>query len=175
MLRLLAFLCLFAPVAALACPVGPAPEATRQPIDFSLPDQGLMTVAVIHQVNRIRCESGAPALAPSFRLAEVAARHSAWMSLAQSLSHGSQVRNQETLAKRLRASREKYRTGAENIGYVSGCNRTYLELANAMVRWWHDSATHRTNMLMPELEKGGAGVAFAGGCARAYLTLDLVD
>lgn len=176
MLRCLALLCLLLfPVPALACPVGPAPDATLQPVDIDIPDQGLLTLAVLHQVNRLRCQSDTPALAASFRLAEVAARHSRWMALARVVSHGSQVPNQETLSDRLRASREAFRKGAENIGYVSGCNRSYLEVADAMVRWWRDSAPHLSNMMNPDLARGGAGIAFADGCARAYLTLDMID
>lgn len=175
MLRFLAVLYLLLPVSVLACPVGTPPESTRQPIEATMPDQGLLTLAVVHEVNQLRCAADLPPIAASFRLAEVAARHSNWMALTRTLSHGSQVKNQETLARRLRASRESYRKGAENIGFVSGCDRSYLDLASTMVGWWYDSAAHRDNMLAPGHDRGGAGVAFADGCARAYVTLDMVD
>lgn len=173
MLRFFLLLVPFLPFAAMACPVGPLPEPTRSAVDVARPDQGLMTTAVLHQINSVRCSAGLPMLLPSFALAEVAARHSEWMAISQSLSHVSQVPGQEELRDRLDASREDYSMGAENVGYVSACGRNYAELANAMVRWWLDSAPHRQNMLNPDLEIAGAGIALKDGCARAYMTLDL--
>lgn len=92
-----------------------------------------------------------------------------------SLSHVSGVAGQKTLADRLRRARTGHSRGAENVGYVSGCNRTYLQIAHAMVGWWNESSGHRTNMLTGAFARAGAGIAFAGGCNRAYLTLDMVN
>lgn len=132
-----------------------------------------MTLAVLSQVNILRCQAGLAPLTAELGLIEVAARHSQWQALRQVLSHESEVPGQTTLTDRLRASRTAFTAGAENVGYISGCNRSYLQIANAMVGWWRESLPHRQNMLNGALTRAGAGIAFSGGCGRAYMTLDL--
>jgi uncharacterized protein YkwD len=170
---LLALLLLAAPAAAVACPAAPPPEAARRPLDAARPDQALLSAAVLSQVNALRCAAGRTPLAGRGGLARVAATHSAYLARAQSLAHASDVPGQETLERRLRAAGEAFRTGAENVGYLGGCNRSYLQLAHEMVRIWAESRPHRANMLNGALTRAGAGIAMAGGCVRAYVTLDL--
>lgn len=163
------------PLAAASCPAAPPPAATKRLPDPARPDQGVMTAAVLSQVNALRCAAGLSPLGAEIGLIEVAARHSRWMALRRTLAHVSEVPGQKTLDDRLAASRLRFSKGAENIGYVGGCNRTYLEIAHAMVGWWRDSAPHRANLLTGAFTRAGVGLAFVGDCKRAYLTLDLVD
>lgn len=185
---------------ALACQPPAMPAAASRPIDPARPDQALFAAALVAELGRWRCAQGRAPLVLSERLARVAAAHAGAQARARRLSHRLGVAGQRSLRARLRASGERFRTGAENLAaidrfafgagpfgvidaarcrFATAAGRpipahSHASLAAAVVAGWAGSAGHRANMLNARLTRAGAGLAFdakAANCGRFYITL----
>lgn len=184
--------------AAAACTVAKVAGAEK-PIPNKGLNQGLLDKAVVARVNAERCRRGLPALTTTSGLRKQAARHSQWMARSQKLSHKASGSFNRTLTDRLRASGVRFRTGAENIGWVhlygidgnkfmirssqqcffttkSGRRigrHSYNSLASLIVRKWMDSPGHRKNILGRKLRYSGVGAGVqpsAKYCGSVFLT-----
>ena len=159
----------------------------------------MLDKAVVARVNAERCRRGLPALTTASGLRKQAARHSQWMARSQKLSHKASGSFNRSLTDRLRASGVKFRTGAENIGWVhlygidgsrfmirssEQCHFTtnggrrigrhsYNSLANLIVRKWMESPGHRKNILRKNLRYSGVGAGVQPAskyCGSVFLT-----
>lgn len=162
-------------------------------------NQSLLDKAVVARVNAERCRRGLPALTTASGLRKQAARHSQWMARSQKLSHKASGSFNRSLTDRLRASGVRFRTGAENIGWVhlysidgnrfmirssdqchfttSGGRRigrhSYNSLASLIVRKWMESPGHRKNILRRNLRYSGVGAGVQPAskyCGSVFLT-----
>ncbi|MCK8464007.1 CAP domain-containing protein [Aliiroseovarius sp. S1339] len=184
--------------AAASCTV-PKISGAEKAIPIKGLNQTLLDKSVAARVNAERCRRGLPALAPASGLRKQAARHSKWMARSQKLSHKASGAFSRTLKDRLRASGVRFRTGAENIGWVhlygidgnkfmirssQQCHFTtnggrrigrhsYNSLASLIVRKWMESPGHRKNILARKLRYGGVGAGVQPGskyCGSVFLT-----
>lgn len=162
-------------------------------------NQGLLDRAVVARVNAERCRRGLPALTTASGLRKQAARHSQWMARSQKLSHKASGSFKRSLTDRLKASGVRFRTGAENIGWVhlygidgsrfmirssQQCHFTtnggrrigrhsYNSLASLIVRKWMESPGHRKNILRKNLRYSGVGAGVQPAskyCGSVFLT-----
>ncbi|UWQ14568.1 hypothetical protein K3556_01355 [Aliiroseovarius sp. M344] len=184
--------------AATSCSVAKASGAEKV-IPVKGLNQGLLDKAVVARVNAERCRRGLPALTTASGLRKQAARHSQWMARSQKLSHKASGSFNRSLTDRLRASGVRFRTGAENIGWVhlygidgnrfmirssEQCHFTtnggrrigrhsYNSLASLIVRKWMESPGHRKNILRKNLRYSGVGAGVQPGskyCGSVFLT-----
>lgn len=171
----------------------------NKPVPASNLSQALLDKLIGDQVNLERCRRGLPRLALNSGLRKQAANHSKWMAQTQKLSHKATRGASKRLSDRLRGSRVRFRTGAENIGMVplyniarkrflirssSACQFTtkdgrmlgrhsYRSLANLIVREWMASSGHRKNILSRKMRFTGSGAAVqprAKHCGAVFLT-----
>jgi uncharacterized protein YkwD len=201
----LAFMAFAATVAtAEACTRSIPAKAQQTVVPAQRIDQGLLDAAVRAEVNFHRCRAGLPGLSEAGRgLSKVAEGHSVWMASTGTLSHRSTVPGKSSLAQRVKASGEKFRTGAENIGMVhryqidnlrfrivdsSSCQfatyegqalpaHSYASLARHAVDLWMNSPGHRKNILDRNVTRISTAVAFdpkAQYCGRFWLTQNFV-
>ena len=170
-------------------PEQPADAGTPAPIEipeFTPPPriQASDIEDLIHQfVNEKRAEFGMGQLKKNQEIAYVSRLHSQDMAENTYMSH-------ENLDGKLHSGRlgdaniRYYNKTAENLamgtivsGYytmdgeiVSKEYRTKEELAQAMVEGWMGSPGHRENILTPEYDEAGTGVAVAGDNETYYFT-----
>jgi uncharacterized protein YkwD len=104
-------------------------------------------------VNELRIRHRLAPLERSEALAEVARGHSRDMAARDYFEHSSP--EQEVVADRVRAAGVRYRKVGENLARVE---RSESPVSNA-IEGWMSSPTHRANLLTPEFEEGGVGVA----------------
>ncbi len=162
-------------------------------------NQSLLNRAVIERVNAERCKRSLSPVKTAPGLREQATRHSTWMARHQKLSHKASGGFKRSLKDRLRASGVRFRTGAENIGWVhlyaidghnfvirssqkchfiaNGGRRvgrhSYNSLASLIVRKWMESPGHRKNILGKQLRYSGVGAGIQPGsqyCGSVFLT-----
>ncbi|WP_316012970.1 CAP domain-containing protein [Roseobacter sp. HKCCA0434] len=147
MLRTLTLLAALAlPGAALACPAQPLPQSAQAelPVDGTH-DTQLFGQAVLHHVNRARCEAGLTALAPLPVLSAVATAHSQDMVRLDFFDHISPVAGRETLVDRVRPTGLSLARVAENIGQIFGVDyepgRRYRALDAANCQFTYEGGT----------------------------------
>ena len=157
-------------------------------------DAARLANLVFSQSNAERRRAGLQPLARSEALDAVAQGHSADMAKRNYFSHTSPgLLKRETLADRLKADGVTYRRAAENIALyplvlsrtfqrgpgvsreVSRQGTTYGELAASVVDGWMKSRGHRKNLLDPNQEHMGIGVALGmrDGLPYAYVTQNM--
>ena len=183
-----------------ACSRSIPAKAERMVVPSERIDQDLLDAAVRAEVNFHRCRAGLPALSEAGRgLAQMVKTHSTWMASTQTLSHRNTIPGKSSLSQRVKASGERFRTGAENIGMVHryqldnlrfqiidqrSCEfatldgrpvppHSYATLARHAVGLWMNSPGHRKNNLNREVNRISTGVAFdpkAPYCGQFWLT-----
>lgn len=101
------------------------------------------------EINAYRKSGGLPALSTDRRLAKAAANHACDMAAMGKYSHvGS---NGSDLARRIKAQGYRFRTANENVGQ--------FRATTSAAGWWYTSAGHRANILSPQINEVGLGVA----------------
>lgn len=206
----------FAVVLLAAC--GPAlPPATEQGLPLSacpsgalggpylrqIPGNGshdrlLLERAVLHQVNKARCDRGIGPLSPDRSLTAAAQVHVQDMTRLGIFAHELPVTGRETVTRRLNTLGVRFRRAAENIAdgyylsytpgrgyrevdtvrcsfeYADGTpitRQTYASLAGELVKRWTDSPPHRQNILNQGMRRHGFAIAPVGDlplCGRLY-------
>jgi uncharacterized protein YkwD len=120
--------------------------------------------AILAEVNRVRAARGLPALRQDGRLVRAARSHTLRMLRSKRFAHGD-------VAARLRRFGVHGGTVGENLAWGAG---TYGS-AQAIVRMWLGSASHRANLLRPGFRRIGLGAAvgaFEGYAGAVVVTAD---
>jgi uncharacterized protein YkwD len=187
-----------------ACSRSIPAKAERTLVPSERIDQDLLDAAVRAEVNFHRCRAGLPALSEAGNgLARMAKTHSTWMASTGTLSHRNTIPGKASLSQRVKASGEKFRTGAENIGMVhryqidnlrfriidsKSCEfatydgqrlppHSYASLARHAVNLWMNSPGHRKNILNRQVNRISTAVAFdpkAPYCGQFWLTQNFI-
>jgi len=123
---------------------------------------------ILRLVNDERKRGGAPPLKSSQRLVLASRGHSYDMALRNYLSHNGPAG--DTPAERVRGVGVDSAALGENIYMDRDADRA--KLAQRAVQRWLHSPEHRANMLSPEVDTTGIGVARAAD-GTAYVTQDL--
>ncbi len=126
------------------------------------PDATLAEEQVLAAVNRLRGRRGLPALSASPALREVARLHSAAMLAQRQVAH--QLGDGKNAGDRLREARLPFRRVLENLARDGTSLAAHASL--------EESPAHLANLLAPEVEQAGIGVArqLAGPDPVVYLT-----
>jgi len=119
-------------------------------------------------VNQLRRESGLRPLQLSAPLERVARQHSYDMSASSRLSHAGS--DGTSPVQRLHTAGINYALTGENIYKEQNPDSTLL--AKRAVQGWLSSAPHRKNLLSPDFNQTGIGVAHSNGAT--YVTEDFV-
>lgn len=101
------------------------------------------------QLNQSRKEAGLPALNWDERLAEAAREHSQRMADTNELGHV--LKGEQSVAERVAGKDVHFNRSGENVGYDTDFNDLH--------RSWMDSPPHRENILNPNYNVVGIGVA----------------
>jgi uncharacterized protein YkwD len=120
--------------------------------------------AILVEMNRVRAEHGLPALRHDGRLTRAARSHTLGMLRTNTFSHGDMAARLERFGIR------RGRVG-ENLAWGAG---TYAS-AQAIVRMWLASPSHRANLLRPGFRRIGLGAlvgAFEGYAGAMVVTAD---
>ena len=104
---------------------------------------------LLDELNVDRKEAGVPPLEWDERLAKAAREHSKLMAESNQLGHV--LQGETSVAERLAATGVHFNRSGENVGY----NSTFDDITNA----WMHSPPHRENMLTPDYNVVGIGVA----------------
>lgn len=140
----------------------PAGEATlTSTTETSLSEVEDLRAAIFRATNRRRAARDLPLLAESPCAAGFAVRHTTWMAEEGELAHGDLDRLRDRCA---------VPGAAENIAAF----RTTALDAKTVLKAWMDSPTHRANILDPDLDHLGVGVAFDASSGRWYTTQDFL-
>jgi uncharacterized protein YkwD len=143
-----------------AAPAGEATlETTAQ--DEVLTEVDALRAAIFRATNRRRAARDLPPLEPSTCAAGFAVRHTAWMAEERELAHADLGR----LRERCSGS-----AAAENIAVF----QTGSLDAKTVLAAWMSSPAHRANILDPDLDHLGVGVAFDASSGRWYTTQDFL-
>lgn len=149
-------------------PTAPAPQPVPPPVE-----QGASSVSVsgfeqrvIEQTNAFRADNQLPPLKPKVQLLIAAQNHA--RNMARQDRYGDTDKNGhvldgKNLEDRIKVSGYSFARVAENVGYQY--NKS--DPVAAMMQGWKDSAGHRRNMLIPEINEIGVGVA-QGRSGRWY-------
>ena len=184
-----------------ACPPAPLGRAFQA----SLPgagrhDPALLDRAILHAVNRARCDQRLAPLMPEGALRNAAELHNRDMVRLDFFGHTSPVNGRTNIGDRLDLVGARYRRAAENLleerflAYQSGrqyqiidpvrCQfvytdgtkiqrHTYASLGQQAVQRWLDSPGHRRNLLDPALTRHGAALIANNNtslCGGAFVT-----
>ncbi len=204
--RILAFAVsmMLAPQIALACSAGSLSAKAGKPINTERPDNATFNQAVLHYLNKERCRAGRSALRSDRGLISMAAGHSTGMAKTGVFGHKIPYSGRETMSKRLKRSKVKWKKAAENIAknYVYALNgrpiqakvssqcsfkytngqpvpkHSYASLAKEAVGQWMGSSGHRRNILDRKFNR--VGTAFAVDrrgplCGNVFLTQNFAN
>lgn len=123
-----------------------------------------LELAVFTEVNRVRLEHGLAALRSSDLLHRAARGHSEQMVSGNFFAHID--KNGRDVVDRLRVQgMEEFRSAGENI-YMG---RNISNLVESVVQGWLQSPGHRKNLLSPNYQETGVGIAL-GDKGRVYVT-----
>jgi uncharacterized protein YkwD len=120
--------------------------------------------AILAEMNRVRAGHGLPALRHDGRLMRAARSHTLGMLRTKTFSHGN-------MAARLQRFGIRGGRVGENLAWGAG---TYAS-AQAIVRMWLASPSHRANLLRPGFRRIGLGAAvgsFEGYAGAVVVTAD---
>jgi uncharacterized protein YkwD len=120
--------------------------------------------AILAEVNRVRAAHALPALRQDGRLARAAESHTLGMLRTKRFAH-------DDVAARLKRFGVHGGTVGENLAWGAG---TYAS-AQAIVRMWLGSPSHRANLLRPGFRRIGLGAAvgsFEGYAGAVVVTAD---
>ena len=129
---------------ASAATTGAADGRANAPVDTTASEQALLA-----EVNRVRAARGLPALRTDGRLVRAARSHTQIMLRRNRFAHGN-------VGARLRRFGIRGGRVGENLAWGAGS----LASAQAIVRMWLESPTHRANLLRPGFRKIGLGTGF---------------
>lgn len=137
-----------------------------------------MEQEVLRLVNQERAKAGAPALRLDPKLVDAARGHSQRMAQRKTLTH--RLDGEPDLSERVAATSLRFNAVAENVSSAQASDEsTPAEVAH---RGLMDSPGHRANILNPDYNSIGIGVARAGSVyyttedfAKAYAAVDAAD
>ena len=125
---------------------------------------------VFDQVNAFRKAHDVPALKLNEELNEAARDFAAFMASHDKYGHEADGREP---AERVAAKGYEYCIVAENIAYdYSSIGFATRELAKSLVEGWENSPPHRRNMLDPDLDETGIGIAYSRKSEKYYAVQD---
>lgn len=110
---------------------------------------------VLALANHTRVEHGLSTLEPDGALARAAQAHAVDMARLGFFSHGSALAERDSLADRARAAGARFESVGENLALVPALQAT----AESLMDGWMNSPGHRANLLRPEWERSGVGLA----------------
>lgn len=127
--------------------------------DDQRPDLGAVTRSIIEQTNDFRQTEDRQAVQPDPRLTETAESFARFMARTGKYGHEADGR---TPAERAKTHDYDYCLVSENIAYrYSSAGFTGRELSEGFMTGWKNSPEHRRNMLDPDVQETGVGVARA--------------
>jgi uncharacterized protein YkwD len=141
-------------------------------------DPSAMEQDLLRMVNQERAKAGVPALRLDPMLVDAARAHSRLMAQRKTLSH--RLEGEPDLSQRVAATRLRFNAVAENVSSAQGSDEsTPAEVAHGGLM---DSPGHRANILNPDYNSIGIGVARQGSVyyttedfAKAYAAVDSKD
>ena len=157
------------PVTLGAAPITPADAGVVDPAQVKeVAEQAAamnqLEQAIFAEVNRVRLELGVAALRGSALLQRAARSHSEQMLSGNFFSHID--KNGQDVVDRLRVQgMEEFRSAGENI-YMG---RNISNLVESVVQGWLQSPGHRKNLLSPNYQETGVGIAM-GDRGKVYVT-----
>ena len=138
--------------------------------EIKTPDIERVERLVFHQVNAFRKEHDLRALKLNEELNEAARDFAAFMASHDKYGHEADGREPW---ERAEARGYAYCVVAENIAYdYSSVGFATRELANGLVEGWENSPPHRRNMLDPDLDETGIGIAYSRKSEKYYAVQD---
>jgi uncharacterized protein YkwD len=149
-----------------------AQSASAQSISPEIKTPNIQRVErlVLDQVNAFRKEHDLPALKLNEELNEAARNFAAFMASHDKYGHEADGREP---ADRMEAHGYAYCIAAENIAYdYSSIGFDTRELAKSLVEGWENSPPHRRNMLDPDLDETGIGIAYSRKSEKYYAVQD---
>jgi uncharacterized protein YkwD len=152
---------------ALPAQVAPGPRAQPWPANaFERRAEALIAAGINDQ--RARYAAGAPSIATNPILTEIAEQRSRDMAAGAAFSH-TDDQGRFIAADLVRAQMGSYGAIGENIMMQGGSrNLDAAAFARTAVEGWMQSPGHRRNILDPDYDSSGIGVAVAGD--RIYAT-----
>ena len=134
------------------------------------PDLGRVEQLIVERTNQFRHQQGRPPLHRSPQLAKSARAFAAYLARTDKFSHTADGKRPWD-----RATAAGYSACivAENIAWEKDpAGFTTRGLADALVHGWEKSPHHRKNLLDPDLEEIGVGVAYSAETGRYYAVQD---
>jgi hypothetical protein len=132
---------------------------TALPAELALPEAPFVLFVL---TNQARVDKGLPPLTWDDKVAKAAATHAQVMAGRGAVSH--QFDGEPELGARLVAQDVRLARVSENVDYDQSIQSAFASFMN--------SASHRTNILDPEIDTVGIGVAEAGG--QFYIAQDFI-
>jgi uncharacterized protein YkwD len=160
--------------------VGGLAAAPGDRIDPQNLDAALASRLIVEKTNAERAKAKLGALKHNAQLAVVAERHSRDMAERNYFSHNTKRFGRDIpFSKRMSMGQLRFGRTAENLALqpIMRDIGTYDQLARATVEGWMNSPGHRKNILMPELNLIGVGIAVGnrGNQPYAYITQDFAQ
>ena len=136
----------------------------------STPDLKQTAEQIFVRTNRFRTQQGRSALKVNERLARAAQDFADYLARTDTFSH---TADGKSPSQRVAEQGYRYCLVAENIAWeYNSAGFTGSGLARSFVTGWRHSPEHRRNMLDPDLEEIGVGVAQSAQTGRYYAVQD---
>jgi uncharacterized protein YkwD len=148
----------------------PTNSSAASPAPSKGPDLGRVERLIVEQTNQFRHKQGRPPLHRNPQLAKSARAFAAYLARTDKFSHTADGKQPWD---RTAAAGYSGCIVAENIAWEKdSAGFTTRRLADALVHGWEKSPHHRKNMLDPDLEEIGVGVAYSAKTGRYYAVQD---
>jgi uncharacterized protein YkwD len=146
------------------------PGSAAPPATASAPDLSRAGELIVTYTNQFRAGNGRGELKVNARLGRAAQGFAEYMARTDTFSHSADGKHP---SQRMTEQGYQFCVAAENIAWeYNSAGFTTTALARELVRGWRHSPEHRRNMLDPDLDEIGVGVARSDRTGRFYAVQD---